>query len=197
MKSNKFFSLLLAGVAVLAVACASQMEPAQKALDGLANAMAAADAAGAAKYIPDQLSAVQGKVTELKTAFDRKDYAAVIKGAPALLTEAQNLVGAAAAKKDEAVKAATAEWTPLAAAVPQLVAAVKSRVEVLGKSKHLPAGVDLAAAKSGLADATSVWEKAQAASSAGNYEDAVSAAKDARAKAEAAAEALKLKLPGA
>jgi hypothetical protein len=197
MKLNKLSSLALAAVAVLAVACANRMEPAQKALDGLGNAMTAAESAGASKYVPEQYSAVQGKLTELKAAFDKKDYAAVLKGAPALLTEAQSLVGAAAAKKDEIVKAAIADWPTLSAAVTQLVGAVKSRVDVLGKSKHLPEGVDLAAAKSGLADATSLWEKAQAAATAGNYEDAVSAARDTKAKAEAAAAALKLTLPGA
>jgi hypothetical protein len=196
MKLNKFSSLVLAAVVALAVACANQMEPAQKALDGLGNAMAAAESAGAPKYIPEQFGAVQAKVAELKAAFDKKDYAAVLKGAPALVTEAQGLVGAAAAKKEEVVKAATAEWATLSAAVPQLVGAVKSRVDVLGKSKHLPAGVDLEAAKSGLADATSLWEKAQAAATAGNVEDAVSAANETKAKATAAAAALKLMLPG-
>jgi hypothetical protein len=197
MKLNKLSSLVLAAVAVLAVACANQMEPAQKALDGLGNAMTAAESAGASKYIPDQFAIVQAKVSELKAAFDKKDYAAVLKGAPAVLTEAQSMVGTAAMKREDAVKAATAEWATLATTVPQLVGAVKSRVDVLGKSKRLPAGVDLEAAKAGLADATSLWDKAQAASAAGNVEDAVSAAKDVKAKAEAAAAALGLKLPGA
>jgi hypothetical protein len=195
MKLHKLSGLLVAAVAALAVACANQMEPAQKALDGLGNAVTAADAAGASKYIPDQFSAVQGKVGELKAAFDKKDYAAVLAGAPALLSQAQALVGAAAAKKDEIVKAATAEWTTLSASLPQLVAAVKGRVDVLGKSKHLPAGVDLNAAKAGLADATGLWDKAQQAFSSGNVEDALAAAKDTKAKAEAAAAALKLTLP--
>jgi hypothetical protein len=196
MKLNKLSSLVLAAVAVLAVACANQMQPAQSALDGLGNAMTAAESAGAPKYIPDQFRIVQAKVTELKAAFDKKDYAAVLKGAPAVLTEVQSLVGAAAMKKDEVVKAASAEWTTLVVAVPQLVGAVKSRVDVLGKSKHLPAGVDLEAAKAGLADATSLWDKAQAASTAGNVEDAVSAAKEGNVNPEAAAAALKLTLPG-
>jgi hypothetical protein len=195
MKLNKLSSFVWAAVAVLAVACANQMEPAQKALDGITNAVTAAEAAGASKYIPEQFGAVQSKISELKAAFDKKDYAAVLKGAPALLTEAQSLVGAAAAKKDEVVKAATGEWTALSASLPQLVGAVKSRVDVLGKSKHLPAGVDLEAAKTGLADATSLWDKAQAAFKDGNVEDAVAAAKDTKAKAEAAAAALKLTLP--
>ena len=192
MKLHKLSGLVVAAVAALAVACANQMEPAQKALDGLGNAVTAADAAGASRYIPEQFSAVQAKVGELKAAVDKKDYAAVLAGAPAVLGEAQALIGAAAAKKDEVVKAATAEWTTLGASLPQLVEAVKSRVGVLGKSKHLPAGVDLEAAKTGLADATAAWDKAQ---KAGNVEDAVAAAREAKAKAEAAAAALKLTLP--
>jgi hypothetical protein len=197
MKLHKLSSLVLAAVAVLAVACANQMEPAQRALGGLGDAMTAAESAGASKYIPDQFASAQAKVAELKAAFDKKDYAAVLQGAPAVMTEAQSMIGTAAMKREDAVKAATAEWATLATAVPQLVGAVKSRVDVLGKSKRLPAGVDLEAAKAGLADATSLWDKAQAASTAGNVEDAVSAAKDVKAKAEAAAAALGLKLPGA
>jgi hypothetical protein len=195
MKLHKLSGLVVAAVAALAVACANQMAPAQKALDGLNNAVTAAEAAGASRYIPDEFGAVQGKVGELKAAFEKKDYAAVLAGAPALLSQAQALVGAAAAKKDEVVKAATAEWTTLSASLPQLVAAVKSRVDVLGKSKRLPAGVDLEAAKSGLADATGLWDKAQQAFGSGNVEDALAAAKDTKAKAEAAAAALKLTLP--
>jgi hypothetical protein len=195
MKSHKLSGLLVAAIVALAVACANQMDPAQKALDGLNNAVTAAEAAGAAKYIPEQFGAVQGKVNDLKAAFDKQDYATVIKGAPALLSDAQSLIGAAAAKKDEAVKAATAEWGTLAASLPQLVATVKSRVDVLGKSRHLPAGVDLTAAKTGLADATSLWDKAQEAFKNGNVEDAVTAAHDTKTKAEAAAAALKLTLP--
>ena len=57
--------------------------------------------------------------------------------------------------------------------------------------------IDLAAAKTNLADATTLWGKAQAAFSANNVEEAVNAAKEVKAKAEAAAAALKMKLPGA
>jgi hypothetical protein len=194
---KKIPGFLLTAVTILVVACASQMEPAQKALDGIASAISAAESAGAAKYIPEQFSATQAKLADLKAAFDKKDYASVLKGAPALLTEAQSLVGAAAAKKDEVVKAATETWTTLSASLPQLIATVKSRVDVLSKSKHAPAGVDLEAAKTGLADATALWDKAQAAFNGGNVEDAVAAANDVKAKAEAAAAALKLTLPAA
>jgi len=52
----------------------------------------------------------------------------------------------------------------------------------------------MSSAKSGLADASAAWDKAQSAFKSGNPADAVAAAKDAQTKLNAAAEALKLSL---
>jgi len=196
MIKNKTVGLLAVAAVLVLSACANQMEPAQHAIAGIESAVNSA-APDAGKYIPDQLAAVQTKLATLKTAFDNKDYKTVLAGAPGLLSEAQGLLGAAAIKKDEVVKALSAEWPALAASLPGLVTAVSARAAALGKSKHAPAGVDMAAAQSGAADAASLWSKAQAAFAAGNVEEAVSAAKDVKAKAEAAAAAMKMKLPGA
>ena len=178
--------------ALLLGACAGQQEPARQAIAGIENAINAAS--GAAHYVPDQLAAVQSKLTELKTAFDNKDYPTVLARAPAVLTEAQNLLGATMLRKEAVIKAMSAEWPGLAAAVPGLVAQVSGRVAALAKSAHPAAGIDLAAAKSGSADATLSWSKAQAAFAAGDVEAAVTSARDAKAKAEAAAAAMKMKL---
>ena len=196
IRKNMTAGFLAAATALLLSACANQMEPAQQAIAGIDSAISAASA-DAGKYIPEQLSGVQTKLADLKASFDKKDYAAVLAGAPAILADAQGLLGAAAIKKDEVVKAMGGEWTTLAASVPGLVSAVSSRVAVLAKSKHPPAGVDLAAATSDSADAASLWSKAQAAFSAGNVEEAVTTARAVKAKAEAAAGALKMMLPGA
>ena len=193
---NKTVGFLAVAAALLLGACANQMEPAQKAIAGIDSAISAA-APDAGKYIPDQLTAAQKKLADLKTSFDNKDYATVLTGAPALLTEAQGLLGAAMIKKDEVAKAMAAAWPAMAAALPGLVASVTTKVAALAKSKHLPAGVDLAAAKTSIADAGSLWSKAQAAFAAGNIEEAVNTAKDVKAKAEAAAAAIKMQLPGA
>ena len=184
---------LLAVAAVLLGACANQLEPAQQAIAGIDSAISAA-APDAGKYVPDQLAAVQKKLADLKTSFDSKDYAAVLTGAPALLTEAQGLLGATMLKKEQVVKALSAQWPAMAAALPELVSSVTNRVASLAKSKHLPEGVDLAAAKTSIADAASLWSKAQAAFAAGNIEEAMNTANDVKAKAEAAAAAIKMKL---
>ncbi|MHB8477052.1 MAG: hypothetical protein ACYDBZ_12295 [Steroidobacteraceae bacterium] len=185
--------LAVYSAAILIVACANQMEPAKNALDNI-NAILAAASADAQKYVPDQLTDAQGKVATLTASFDKKDYAAVVAAAPAVLAEVTGLAGAAAAKKDENLKAVGNEWRGLAASVPQAVHAVQTRIDELSKTKHVPKGIDLAAAKSGLSDATSAWEKAQSAFNSGNAEDAVTAATDAKSKLDSAAAALKLDL---
>jgi hypothetical protein len=186
--------LALYSAAILIVACANQMEPAKNALDNI-NATLGAASADAQKYVPEQLASAQSKVAELTAYFDKKDYAAVVTGAPAVLAEVNGLAGAAAAKKDEILKALGNEWRALAVSVPQSVTAVQTRIDALSKTKHVPKDIDLTAAKSGLADATSAWEKAQSAFKSGNAPDAVTAAKDAKSKVESAAAALKLNLP--
>jgi hypothetical protein len=186
--------LALYSAAILIVACANQMEPAKNALDHI-NATLGAASADAQKYIPDQLASAQSKVAELTAYFDKKDYAAVVTGAPAVLAEVNGLAGAAAAKKDENLKALGNEWRSLAASIPPSVTAVQTRIDALSKTKHVPKDIDLTAAKSGLADAMSAWEMAQSAFKSGNAPDAVTAAKDAKSKLESAAAALKLNLP--
>jgi hypothetical protein len=184
---------MLAAVALLAIAC-SQMEPAKQALDGVDAAMNATSAA-AGKYVPDQYAAVQAKVSNLKSAFDKQDYATVVSGAPPVLADIQSLAAATAVKKDQVMHAMAAQWTGLSTSVPKLVDSVKSRVDALSKKSGVPHGVDLPTAKAAIADAATAWAKAQAAYAAGNVDDAVNAANDAQSKAQAAAAAIKMTLP--
>lgn len=183
----------VAFVGLVLAACADQKGPAQAAINGIESAVSAATDE-ASKYVPDQLADVQSKLAALKDSFARKDYKSVIAGAPAVLSAAQGLAAAAAAKKDEILTALAGDWKGLSASLPGVMDAVKSRVDMLGKSRRLPSGVDLATAKSSLADATGSWDKAKAAFAANNLEEAVSTAKDVKAKLDAAAAALKLDL---
>jgi hypothetical protein len=195
MKSNQRITgfLKLCSVAILFVACANQMEPAKNALDNI-NTTLNSVSVDAQKYVPDQFTQAQSKVAVLTASFEKKDYTAVLAGAPAVLAEVKGLAGAAAAKKDEMVKALGNEWRSLAASVPQSLGAVQTRIDALSKTKHVPKDVDLGVAKSALADATSAWDKAQEAFKSGNLADAVTAAKDAQGKISSAAAALKLNL---
>jgi len=185
----------ITAAAIILAACAGQKQPAQK-LIGDIEATVTAASAEAAKYVPDQLAEVQSKLGALKASYDKQDYASVVTGAPAVLTAAQGLATAAAAKKDELLKALNDEWTGLSGSVSGAITAIQSRMDLLSKksSKKMAAGIDLDAAKSGLGDATSLWSKAQAAFASGNLEEAVSTAKDVKAKIDTLAASLKLDL---
>jgi hypothetical protein len=182
-------------VAIMLAACAGQKVPAQKLLAEIEATVTAA-APEAAKYVPEQLTDVQTKFGELKSAFDRQDYAAVVSGAPPVLDAAQSLATSAAAKKDQILKALNDKWTGLTGTVPNYVAAIQNRIDTLSKktSKKPAAGIDLDSAKAALGEATSLWSKAQAAFAAGNMDEAVRTAQDVRTKVEAVAATLKLDL---
>jgi hypothetical protein len=193
---KRFASLCCAFL--LLAACASQREPAQKLMNDIEAAVSAASA-DAAKYVPDQLNDVQTKLDDLQTAFKAQDYQRVQAQGPALLSEAQGLASAAAAKKADLMKALNDEWSSLASTVPDEATAIQSRIDMLAQRKNhkLAKGIDLDAAKSALGDATSQWSKAQGAFGNGNLDEAVSAGKDAKSKLEAVAMTVKAELPGA
>jgi hypothetical protein len=182
--------------ALMIAACAGQREPAQKMINDIEAAVAMASA-DAAKYIPDQLNDVQTKLGDLKAAFDRQDFKSVVTAGPTVLSEAMDLAGASAAKKAEVVQGLNEQWTSLSGAVPGYMTAIHSRIELLSKksARKLAAGIDLDAAKSGLSDATSLWSKAQGAFGNGNMDEAVSAAKDVKAKLDGLAGNLKMDAP--
>jgi hypothetical protein len=161
-------------VIAMMAACAGQKEPAHKLLADIdATVMAASDEA--AKYIPDQLKDVQSRYGALKASFDKKDYPAVVSGAPDVLAAAQDLATSAAAKKDEILKLLDDQWKALAGSVPDSLTAVQNRIAELRKpaNKRRAASVNLDAAQSGLSDAQSLWSKAQAAFAGGNLDEAV------------------------
>jgi hypothetical protein len=192
-----FLSMLLA--AALLAGCANQMEPAKKAIADIEAAVAAAGP-DAAQYIPAELQAVTSQIADLKAKFDQKDYKGVLAAAPAILTQAQGLAGAATsarqaaeAARAAALEALNAEWATLSGTLPAQVAAIESRVNILSKSKKLPANLDQAtfsSVQAGLTEAKTLWEQATAAQASGNVEAAVTAGRQVKEKADAALAAL-------
>lgn len=195
MKSiNVFASLTVLAIVAVLTACENRMEPAKQALDEIANLVATTTEDGT-KYVPDEMTRVQKKLTDLQSAYDKKDYAAVLANSPAVLADAKNLAADAAAKKGEIAKALDTEWSKFAATLPQWITAVKNRIDALSKAKRVPKDIDLSAAKSQFADAMDGWGRAQAAMETGEFNNAIATAKDVKAKTKAAAAALKLELP--
>ena len=81
---------------------------------------------------------------------------------------------AAADKKAEL----TRSWDDMSAGIPAMMGAIKSRLDILGQAKKLPAGLDkdkLAALTSSYDEVAKQFEEAKAAASAGDLSKAVEA----------------------
>ena len=177
------------------VACASDKEPAEMAIKAAENAVNAA-VAEASKYVPDQVKSVQDAVKGLKDSFAKGDYKAVLTGAGDVTAKAKALADAAAAKKAELTKS----WQEMSSGLPKVVEAIKSRVDVLSKSKKLPANVSKAtvdSARSGLAQINKTWTDAQDAFKSGNVADAISKANAVKTQAAEIMTKLRMEVPAA
>ena len=121
---------------VLLSACASDKAPAEQAVKA-AEAAVAEVKAEAAKWVPDQARSLDAALASVKDKFAKGEYKAVLAEAPALATQAKSIAAAAAAKKAELTKS----WEEMSAGLPKMIEAAKSRVDILSKSKKLPANV--------------------------------------------------------
>jgi len=193
---KKILSLAVTALLVLSLgACSSGKAPAELAIKGAEEALNAGKAE-AAKYVPDQVKSVEDALKAAKEAFAKGDYAGATTAANGVAAKAKDLVAAAAAKKAELTKA----WGEQSAGLPSMIAAIQSRVDVLSKSKKLPANLDkgkLEGAKSGLAEITKVWDEASNAFKEGSLADAMAKAKTVKEKAAEIMTTLDMKVPEA
>jgi hypothetical protein len=179
-KGFALIAVVLVGL-MLVVGCSRDKEPAEAALKAAEAAVSAAKAE-AAKYVPDQVKGLEDALKTAKDAFEKKEYTQALNAAKDLPAKAKELAAAAAAKKAELTKA----WEAMAGGLPKMVEAIKSRVDILSKSKKLPANLDKAkfeGAKTGLAEITQTWTDADNAFKGGNIADAVAKANAVKAKA--------------
>jgi hypothetical protein len=168
-------SLICLGVAlVLSVpilaGCVSDKGPAEAAIKA-AEAAVSATVAEASKYVPDQAKSLQAALAGINEKFAKGEYTAALNDAKSLTDKAKEVASAASAKKAELTKA----WEDLSAGMPKVLDAIKGRVDILSKSKKLPANLTaekFASAKSGLDEMTQQWTAATASASSGNLMDA-------------------------
>ena len=185
--------MVLVVLVLFAAACGSEKEPAEEAIKAAETAINAAKGE-AVKYIPDQVKSLEDGLAAAKEAFAKKDYKAALNAAKDLPGKAKDLAAAAAAKKEELTKV----WSEMSGGLPKMVEAIKSRVDILSKSKKLPANLDKAkldGVKAGLPEVTQMWDDAQKAFSGGNLADAVSKAKTVKDKAVEMMSTLGMQVP--
>ena len=193
MLKRVFAPALVVLACLLLVACSSDKGPAEQAIKAAEEALNGVKAE-AAKYVPDQVKGVEDAVKAARASFDKGDYTAALTASKDLAGKAKDLAKTAADKKAELTKS----WETLSANLPQMVEAIKSRVEMLSKSKKLPAGIDQTkfdGAKTGLASITETWTQASDAFKGGNLADALAKAKTVKDKAVEIMTSLGMQVP--
>jgi hypothetical protein len=87
---NGMAGVLVLGFATLfLLACENRMERAKRSLDEISYEVAGALPDGE-RFVPTETAHVQQEVADLQGAYDRKDYAAVLARAPAVLADAKD-----------------------------------------------------------------------------------------------------------
>jgi hypothetical protein len=183
-----------AAAVLLACACATQMDPAQEALEAASSAVNSALTPDADKYAPKEVTALQAKLADLKAKFDMKNYAGVILGRPDVEAAAAELTQTVATSRDAESKRLTAQWSDISTSLPKSFDTVESRIDELSKSKRPPKNVDLQTARSDLADAESKWSEAKVDYQNGKVTDALASSQAVKSQVDAAAAAINLPL---
>jgi hypothetical protein len=190
---DKMRHLTLALLLTLLAGCSTQTDPAKHQVDAAQSAIDGA-APDASRFMPEHFKSLERRMKQLRADFDQKNYPVVLADGPRLTADAKNVQQQAATRKTEEEKQAASQWPQLSSAVPQMMDSIKARIAALHGSAHVPAGVNVQQAQADLSEASIFWDKAIAAHTAGDVTAAVESAKGAQGKAQAAADALKLKL---
>jgi uncharacterized phage infection (PIP) family protein YhgE len=197
MKSKKYWApVLLVAVGLFVIACGSANKDAATAAIKAAEESWNAAKGEVVKYIPDQAKGVEDAIKGAKENFDKGNFDAALEAAKVIPDRIKALTAAAAAKKAELAKG----WEEMSGGLPNMLDAIKSRLDILSQSKKLPATLDkekLEGAKGGYEAAARMWEDAKAAFAGGNLADATAKGKNVKEKAVEVMTALGMQVPAA
>lgn len=172
----------LAALVFLAAGC-SQKDPAAQAIDAAEGALQAVYE-DAQKYVPDKYAEVKAELETARKAFDEERYSEAIAAVKDVPAHAEELAKASAEAKQKRLAELNSEWTRLSGSLPGLVTGIQTRLGELGKMRKLPKGMDkrlLDEANAAFGSAKGAWDEASAAFTAGDFETAVSKARDVEA----------------
>jgi len=179
--------------ALVLLSCASGKKPAEAALKAAEQAIGQAKTE-AGKIVPDQVSSLESALNGAKEKFSKGDYKAALADAQAIPGKVKEVLEAAKAKKEELTKT----WNDLSQGLPKMIGSIKSRVDILSKSKKLPSNLNpekFAEVKSQLSETMNDWGVSQESFKGGNLADAVTKANSIKEKAVQMLQTLGMPVP--
>lgn len=169
--------VMIVAATSLAVACSSQKEPAQAAVNGLDSAVEAAKP-DIEQFAAERMPAVNNAMDAVKAKLNSQDYAGVIADVQTATNTLRSAAEAAAARKAEL----STEWATFAG-MPARVGQIKGKLAELDAMRRLPRGMTKArldGARSSLEAATKLWDEASDAHDDGHLSVAVTKATEAK-----------------
>jgi hypothetical protein len=165
----------------IALACTDAAKaPAEAAMAAAGDAMNSLKG-DAARYAPDAVKSLESSYGTAKDSLANKDYQGALLFAKDIPAKAREALAKADATKTALAKA----WNEAADGMNKTIHAAKSHLDMLSRSKNLPAGMDkttLAKAKIDLESLQRGWSAAVDQSKAGDLNGAIAKAKDLSAQ---------------
>jgi len=196
MTSKKYMLFALVAVTILFLAaCSSNKEPAAAAIKAAEDAFNATKTE-AMKFVPDQVKSVEDAIKAAKASFEKGNFDEALNMAKAAQEKVKEMNAAVAVRKENLAK----NWAEISGGVPEMLEAIKSRLDTLKSGKRLPKSMDkakLEQAEMHYEVASLMWDEAKKAFSGGNPADVMPLATAAKEDAVKAMELLELQMPGA
>lgn len=148
------------------------------------------------KFVPDQVKGIDDAIRAAKASFDRGDYKEALAAAQAIPDRVKEMNAAVAVRKENLAR----NWAEISGGVPEMLEAIKGRLDTLKAGKRLTAPMDktrLEQAEMRYEIATILWDEAKKTLSEGNPADVMPLAAAAREDAVAAMKLLELQVPAA
>ena len=194
MLSIKSLGAAFAFAALIGLAgCASQKEPAEKALASLEETLKASGPE-VQQQLPDRYAEIETKVAAVRASMEQKDYGDVVTGAAEATDALKRAVADSRVHRAQARAAMEDEWNALLKSMPPMIEAIDKKIAAQGSKP--PKGMEKDAWKQLVASydaARDAWGATAAGMRKETFEASVKAGRDAKVTIAGIMETLGLK----
>jgi len=181
MMSIKSVAAAIALAACVGLAgCASQKEPAEKAMAAIEETLKASGEE-IRQFLPERATEIEAKVAELRAAMEQKSYGDVVTGAAEATESLKRAIADSRVERAKARAAMENEWNALLETMPKMIEAIDRKIAVQGSKP--PAGMDKAGWKvlvESYDAARNAWGATAAGMTKATFEASVKAGRDAK-----------------
>jgi hypothetical protein len=160
--------------------CASQKEPAEKAMASVEETLKASGEE-IRQFVPERAAEIEAKVAGLRASMEQKAYDEVVTGAAEVNADLKKAIGEARVARAKGKAAMEREWEELLTSMPKMIEAIDKKIGMQGSKP--PKGMEKDAWKTLVASynaARDAWSATAAGMKKETFEASVKAGRDAK-----------------